>query len=362
MSNPRIARKPGQPAKSKKHSDLYTDEDPKGTIHGLKFASKSDAEASVRKIKSSGRSHAHKIQAAIAMEQRAKVMGKAGAAAVYRSFINAMKKKTKKMNEAVYKGNLGVMELVNFHSKATPAQKKKLNSHIKNKKHKEFRELIHHVTGAKLHKSVNEMKNSPLENWKNEDPVKYTKHLTKTFGQPDELTDHRAVWYAKDGFQRIVVKDEYILHGSPAPHYDFVYSYVDLKVPHDLADPLAKSSESILIDFLKNQVGARCGSLTANAVTLNYVLDVVAKRVKPSKDEYEKRIKDMIKMNESGKTYTNDWWPDESEDANPKNPYYKEGSIEEEYGAGEEGTDKVVKNYKKMTPGQLVKFKQYIKG
>ena len=28
-SNPRIARKKGQPAKSKKHSDLYTDEDPK---------------------------------------------------------------------------------------------------------------------------------------------------------------------------------------------------------------------------------------------------------------------------------------------------------------------------------------------
>ena len=27
--NPRIPRKKGQPAKSKKHSDLYTDEDPK---------------------------------------------------------------------------------------------------------------------------------------------------------------------------------------------------------------------------------------------------------------------------------------------------------------------------------------------
>ena len=26
MSNPRISRKSGQPAKSKKHSDLYTDE------------------------------------------------------------------------------------------------------------------------------------------------------------------------------------------------------------------------------------------------------------------------------------------------------------------------------------------------
>ena len=34
-SNTRIHRKKGQPSKSKKHSDLYTDEDPKGTIHGL---------------------------------------------------------------------------------------------------------------------------------------------------------------------------------------------------------------------------------------------------------------------------------------------------------------------------------------
>lgn len=95
----RIPRKKGQKAGSKKHSDLYTDENPKGTIQGLKFATVKDAEASVRKIKSSGKKHAHKIQAAIAMEQRAKAAGKSSAAAVYRRYINAMKKKTKKMNE-----------------------------------------------------------------------------------------------------------------------------------------------------------------------------------------------------------------------------------------------------------------------
>ena len=94
-SNPRIPRKKRQPAKSKKHSDLYTDEDPKGTIHGLGFKDEATARSSVAKIKKSGRSHAHKIQAAIAMEQRAKVMGKSSAAAVYRKFINSMKKKTK---------------------------------------------------------------------------------------------------------------------------------------------------------------------------------------------------------------------------------------------------------------------------
>ena len=96
---PRVPRKKGQPAGSDKHSDLYTDENPKGTIHGLKFATEKDAEASVAKIKSSDRSHAHKIQAAIAMEQRARVAGKKAAAGVYRSYINDMKKKTKEMKE-----------------------------------------------------------------------------------------------------------------------------------------------------------------------------------------------------------------------------------------------------------------------
>ena len=74
---------------------MYTDENPKGTIHGLKFATVDDAKASVAKIEGSGKTHAHKIQAAIAMEQRARVMGKTGPADVYRAYINKMKEKTK---------------------------------------------------------------------------------------------------------------------------------------------------------------------------------------------------------------------------------------------------------------------------
>ena len=99
--NPRVPRKKGQPAGSKKHSDLYTDENPKGTIKGLKFATVKDAKASVSKINGSGKKHAHKIQAAVAMEQRAREMGKTSQAAVYRAYINKMKKITKKKNENV---------------------------------------------------------------------------------------------------------------------------------------------------------------------------------------------------------------------------------------------------------------------
>ena len=93
---PRVPRKKGQHRRSKSHSDLYTDENPKGTIKGLKFATVKDAQASVSKIRNSGKSHAHKIQAAVAMEQRAKEMGKTAQAAVYRAYINKMKEKTKK--------------------------------------------------------------------------------------------------------------------------------------------------------------------------------------------------------------------------------------------------------------------------
>ena len=92
---PRVPRKKGQPAGSKKHSDLYTDENPKGTIHGLKYAKVRDAEASVRRIRASKKTHAHKTQAAIAMEQRARAANKKAAAAVYRKFIEAQKRKTK---------------------------------------------------------------------------------------------------------------------------------------------------------------------------------------------------------------------------------------------------------------------------
>ena len=96
---PRIPRKKGQPAGSDKHSDLYTDENPRGTIHGLGFKDVETARASVKKIENSGKKHAHKIQAAIAMEQRAKEMGKKAEAAIYRTYIEKMKKITKQKNE-----------------------------------------------------------------------------------------------------------------------------------------------------------------------------------------------------------------------------------------------------------------------
>ena len=76
----------------KKKGDLYTDDNPKDTIKKLGYKNVSTARASVSRIRNSGRSHAHKIQAAVSMEQRAKAAGKSKEAAVFRRYINANKK------------------------------------------------------------------------------------------------------------------------------------------------------------------------------------------------------------------------------------------------------------------------------
>jgi hypothetical protein len=123
---PRVPRKKGQHRGSKSHSDLYTDENPKGTIKGLKFATVADAKASVSKIRSSGKSHAHKIQAAVAMEQRAREMGKTSQAAVYRAYINKMKKKTKEMQkENIEEKNKGLWHNINQRRKSGKRMRKK---------------------------------------------------------------------------------------------------------------------------------------------------------------------------------------------------------------------------------------------
>jgi len=164
-SNPRIPRKKGQPANSKKHSDLYTDENPKGTIHGLGFKDVATAKASVTKIRNSSRSHAHKIQAAVAMEQRAREMGKTSEAAVYRKYINTMKKKTKKMNEGwsdKYKKSIDCNNPKGFSQRAHCQGKKKVSEETKydryDKEKKQFAKADRKMKFGKFYGKAKEAK------------------------------------------------------------------------------------------------------------------------------------------------------------------------------------------------------------
>ncbi len=69
----RIPRKKGQPKGSDRHSDLYTDENPRGTIKGLGFKDPKTARRGIGRIRSARATHAHKVQATLVMVQRGKV-------------------------------------------------------------------------------------------------------------------------------------------------------------------------------------------------------------------------------------------------------------------------------------------------
>jgi hypothetical protein len=56
----------------------------------------------------------------------------------------------KKIQEAAYTGNIGMMEVMKFHQKATPEQKKQFKSHMANNKHGDAWKLIQDVSGVKL--------------------------------------------------------------------------------------------------------------------------------------------------------------------------------------------------------------------
>ena len=63
---------------------LYTDENPKDPVR-IKFATESDARATVAKVKRIKKPYARKIQILTVGEQRAKVMGKTAIANVFKS-------------------------------------------------------------------------------------------------------------------------------------------------------------------------------------------------------------------------------------------------------------------------------------
>ena len=70
---------------------LYTDENPRDTV-SIKFATPTDARATVAKVKRINKPFARKIQILTVGEQRAKVMGKREVAGIFKKGKEAIRK------------------------------------------------------------------------------------------------------------------------------------------------------------------------------------------------------------------------------------------------------------------------------
>ena len=108
-------RKDGTKRPDSQHSDLYTDENPKGTIKGLSFKDETSARKSINIIKKSSAPHKQKVQATLVMKQRSEVAAKRAkdpskksalkkANKIFSAFLEVLKKKTqeKKAQYEIY--------------------------------------------------------------------------------------------------------------------------------------------------------------------------------------------------------------------------------------------------------------------
>ena len=154
--------------------------------------------------------------------------------------------------------------------------------------------------------------NESYSDWTNEEPVNYAKKLEKAFGRPHQIVPGHCpevAWHGVDGFKKIVVKDEYILHSS----------------------------------------------------TLNYVMDVVAGRVQPSKEEYEGRINSI----KSGKGP--DWWENNLNEGglwaniHAKRERIKRGSKERMRKPGSKGAPTPSQMARAQEEKTMLSFKNFIK-
>jgi hypothetical protein len=130
-----------------------------------------------------------------------------------------------------------------------------------------------------------------LSAWDHQDAASYARALIKQFGPPDESSKNRLTWYSISMFNETVVIDESIPHAAPSPHRDFCYSTVVQHVPKPLLPFVNATSDSIIVDNLKGTVTARCGNIGANAITLNFVSDLVDGKI-IDMGELRKKISD----------------------------------------------------------------------
>ena len=84
---------------------LYTDENPRDTV-SIKFATPTDARATVAKVKRINKPFARKIQILTVMEQRAKVMGKTGVVNIAKKGKESIRKTHKVWNLQTKSGTI----------------------------------------------------------------------------------------------------------------------------------------------------------------------------------------------------------------------------------------------------------------
>ena len=140
---------------------------------------------------------------------------------------------------------------------------------------------------------VNQDLRNVIEKWSQE-PQESAKRLIDYYGEPDEFSSSRLIWYnTSDGWKRTVLVNEMVPHDFPARHNDFLEQFIDYKVPIDMFSKLAAYDGSVIAERTKGELSARCGGTSMNFVAINLAHDIVSGKrfVEEARAEYARLYK-----------------------------------------------------------------------
>ena len=151
-----------------------------------------------------------------------------------------------------------------------------------------------------------------VSEWKHTKPKEYFRTALRLFGEPtayDNVPDGFALWKIEQPddvskitketlFDEHILRDEYVEHCVPSPHYDFFYSSIRFHVPAQRVWNVLQLTGSLNYDGLKKTLTARCGGIGANYATLYLAMKIGAGELRiqdvKSYDLYPKMIRNEL--------------------------------------------------------------------
>ncbi|MDQ2987271.1 MAG: hypothetical protein M3R13_11250 [Armatimonadota bacterium] len=163
------------------------------------------------------------------------------------------------------------------------------------------------ITKAALRRLDSATVSSVLEGWKSK-PKAVAKKMIAKYGQPNEATTTRLVWFNSGPWKFSILTNEAIPHKFPMMHHDMLRQGIDYKVPSHKFNDVLNYDGSIVIDRTPGEISARCDKEEMNFLAVNLANDVATgkRSVNQARDFYAKTAMAFMKMkmNAQQRSYT----------------------------------------------------------
>lgn len=108
------------------------------------------------------------------------------------------------------------------------------------------------------------------------------------YGRPDGVTPEMLVWRNTGPFVKTIVHANAVEHNFPTSHEDVLEQAVNMEVPADKMDELARFDGSIIVYRTDGLMSARCHKEAMNVLALNLAADIInnEKSVEEARQRY----------------------------------------------------------------------------